>query len=219
MINVILDTESSIELDIRTLPGQVADDGRPRPCSDLRAGRPVRERESVLAAHDDLVDGVTDIDADATARAPDGAGLPGHRPRWCLPTVGATNASVPPAGRADTAEGAVQPAPVLEDYGVMFHGDDEAGRRRRAASSTVERLSAELLAEQCRWRCAVHQRARDFGGVVVVAVRGARAAYERSLGIRGPTRSVNAVQLEHAARLGSSSSSAASSTSRLLWYR
>jgi acetylornithine deacetylase/succinyl-diaminopimelate desuccinylase-like protein len=143
--NVIPDTVD-IELDIRTLPGQVAADVQR--LLDTALGD-LRDRVSVLAAHDDPST-ASPIESplwDAIGRAvrpayPDASLVP-------FLTVGATDARFfRRAGQTAYGFGLFSRHLSLEDYGVMFHGDDERVdvESLRLSTELWERLAAELLA-------------------------------------------------------------------------
>lgn len=142
--NVIPDTVD-IEIDIRTLPGQVAADVQ-RLLDDALGD--LRDRVTVLAAHDDpsTASPVETPLWDALGRAvtpayPDAALVP-------FLTVGATDARFfRRAGQTAYGFGLFSRHLSLEDYGVMFHGDDERVdvESLRLSTELWERLARELL--------------------------------------------------------------------------
>jgi acetylornithine deacetylase/succinyl-diaminopimelate desuccinylase-like protein len=142
--NVIPDTVD-LEVDIRTLPGQVATDVHrllDEALGDLRG------RVEVIASHDDpsTASPVETPLWDAIERAvrpayPDAALVP-------FLTVGATDARFfRRAGQTAYGFGLFSRHLSLEDYGVMFHGDDERVdvESLRLSVELWEHLAQELL--------------------------------------------------------------------------
>jgi acetylornithine deacetylase/succinyl-diaminopimelate desuccinylase-like protein len=143
--NVIPDTVE-LEIDIRTLPGQVGADVQR--LLDEAIGD-LRDRVEVIASHDDPST-ASPIETplwDAIARAvrpayPDASLVP-------FLTVGATDARFfRRAGQTAYGFGLFSQHLSLEDYGVMFHGDDERvdTGSLRLSTELWEHLAAELLA-------------------------------------------------------------------------
>ena len=142
--NVIPDTVD-IEIDIRTLPGQVAGDVR-RLLDDALGD--LAERVEVIASNDDPST-ASPIETplwDAIARAvkpayPDASLVP-------FLTVGATDARFfRRAGQTAYGFGLFSRHLSLEDYGVMFHGDDERVdvESLRLSTELWDHLARELL--------------------------------------------------------------------------
>lgn len=120
--NVIPDTVD-LELDIRTLPGQVEADVR-RLLDDALGD--LRDRVEVIESHDDpsTASPVETPLWDAFARAVRGPYPEGELVPYL--TVGATDARFfRRAGQTAYGFGLFSPKLTLEDYGTMFHGDDE----------------------------------------------------------------------------------------------
>ena len=142
--NVIPDTVD-IEIDIRTLPGQVAVDVQ-RMLDDALGD--LRDRVEVIASHDDpsTASPIQTPLWDAIERAvkpayPDAALVP-------FLTVGATDARFfRRAGQTAYGFGLFSRHLSLEDYGVMFHGDDERVdiESLRLSTELWEHLAHELL--------------------------------------------------------------------------
>ena len=142
--NVIPDTVD-LELDIRTLPGQVA--GDVLRLLDEALGD-VRGRVEVLAAHDDpstaspVETPLWDAIERSVQPAYPGAGL--------VPflTVGATDARFfRRAGQTAYGFGLFSEHLTMDDYGLMFHGDDERVDvdSLRLSTELWERLAQEFL--------------------------------------------------------------------------
>jgi acetylornithine deacetylase/succinyl-diaminopimelate desuccinylase-like protein len=142
--NVIPDTVD-IEIDIRTLPGQVA--GDVRRLLDEALGD-IGGRVEVVASHDDPST-ASPIETplwEAIERAvkpayPDAALVP-------FLTVGATDARFfRRAGQTAYGFGLFSRHLSLEDYGLMFHGDDERVdvESLRLSTELWEHLARELL--------------------------------------------------------------------------
>jgi acetylornithine deacetylase/succinyl-diaminopimelate desuccinylase-like protein len=142
--NVIPDTVD-IEIDIRTLPGQEAADVQ-RLLDDAIGD--LAGKVSVLAAHDDPST-ASPVDTplwDAIARAV----VPSYPDARLVPflTVGATDARFfRRAGQTAYGFGLFSRNLSLEDYGTMFHGDDERVdvESLRLSTELWERLAHELL--------------------------------------------------------------------------
>jgi acetylornithine deacetylase/succinyl-diaminopimelate desuccinylase-like protein len=143
--NVIPDTVD-LEIDIRTLPGQVAADVH-RLLDDALGD--LRGRVEVLASHDDpstaspVETPLWDAIGRAVQPAYPGAGL--------VPflTVGATDARFfRRVGQTAYGFGLFSQHLSMEDYGTMFHGDDERVdvESLRLSTELWERLAHELLA-------------------------------------------------------------------------
>lgn len=142
--NVIPDTVD-IEIDIRTLPGQVAGDVQ-RLLDDALGD--VRGRVEVLAAHDDpsTASPVETPLWDAIERAVQ----PAYAGARLVPflTVGATDARFfRRVGQTAYGFGLFSEHLSMEDYGTMFHGDDERVdvESLRLSTELWERLAVELL--------------------------------------------------------------------------
>ena len=143
--NVIPDTVD-LELDIRTLPGQVAADVRTmldEALGDL-AGR-----VEVIASHDDPST-ASPVDTPLW-HAIERAVKPAYPDAALVPflTVGATDARFfRRAGQTAYGFGLFSRHLSLEDYGVMFHGDDERVdvESLRLSTELWEHLAQELLA-------------------------------------------------------------------------
>ncbi len=142
--NVIPDTVD-IEIDIRTLPGQVASDVRR--LLDEALGD-LANRVEVIASHDDPST-ASPIETplwDAIERAV----KPAYPDAKLVPflTVGATDARFfRRAGQTAYGFGLFSRHLSLEDYGVMFHGDDERvdTESLRLSTELWEHLAHELL--------------------------------------------------------------------------
>jgi acetylornithine deacetylase/succinyl-diaminopimelate desuccinylase-like protein len=143
--NVIPDTVD-LELDIRTLPGQVEADVR-RLLDDALGD--LRDRVEIIASHDDpsTASPVETPLWDTFARAvrgpyPDAELVP-------YLTVGATDARFfRRAGQTAYGFGLFSRKLTLEDYGTMFHGDDERVdvESLRLSTELWEHVARDLLA-------------------------------------------------------------------------
>jgi acetylornithine deacetylase/succinyl-diaminopimelate desuccinylase-like protein len=143
--NVIPDTVD-VTLDIRTLPGQVAADVRA--LLDVALGD-LGDRVEVIEAHDDpSTASPTETPLwDSIARVTEGF-YPGSDPVPYL-TVGATDARFfRRAGRTAYGFGLFSRHLTFEDYGTMFHGDDERVdiESLRLSTELWEALARDLLA-------------------------------------------------------------------------
>ena len=142
--NVIPDTVE-IEIDIRTLPGQAATDVQ-RMLDDALGD--LRSRVEVVASHDDPST-ASPIETplwDALARSV----RPAYPDSTLVPflTVGATDARFfRRAGQTAYGFGLFSRHLSLEDYGVMFHGDDERVdvESLRLSTELWQHLAHELL--------------------------------------------------------------------------
>ena len=143
--NVIPDTVD-LQLDIRTLPGQVEADVRR--LLDEALGD-LRERVEIIDSHDDpsTSSPVETPLWDTFARAVRGAYPDGELVPYL--TVGATDARFfRRAGQTAYGFGLFSRALTLEDYGTMFHGDDERVdvESLRLSTELWEFVARDLLA-------------------------------------------------------------------------
>jgi acetylornithine deacetylase/succinyl-diaminopimelate desuccinylase-like protein len=143
--NVIPDTVD-LEVDIRTLPGQVA--GDVLRLLDEALGD-VRSRVEVLAAHDDPST-ASPVETPLWASI-ERAVQPAYPGSGLVPflTVGATDARFfRRAGQTAYGFGLFSEHLTMEDYGLMFHGDDERVDvdSLRLSTELWERLAEDLLA-------------------------------------------------------------------------